>query len=76
MRVEEKIKKVYLRHKLRYGYRRVTATLRKMGLCVNYKKVLRIMKQYHILSKVCRQKKKYMNGAEAVIAPHRLERQI
>ncbi|MRR97525.1 IS3 family transposase, partial [Bacillus anthracis] len=46
-------------------------TLRKMGLCVNYKKVLRIMKQYHILSKVCRQKKKYMNGAEAVIAPHR-----
>ncbi|ACP11977.1 hypothetical protein QuyetLC_15390 [Bacillus anthracis] len=34
------------------------------------------MKQYHILSKVCRQKKKYMNGAEAVIAPHRLERQF
>ncbi|AIF59772.1 HTH-like domain protein (plasmid) [Bacillus anthracis str. Vollum] len=54
----------------------MTATLRKMGLCVNYKKVLRIMKQYHILSKVCRQKKKYMNGAEAVIAPHRLERQF
>lgn len=31
--IEEKIKDVCLRHKLRYGYRRVIATLRKMG-CV------------------------------------------
>ena len=74
--VEERIRKVCLRHKLRYGYRRVTATLRKMGLCVNHKKVLRIMKQYHILSKVRRKKKKYMNGAEPVVAPHRLEHQF
>ncbi|WP_241138709.1 IS3 family transposase [Bacillus mycoides] len=74
--LEEKVKKVCLRHKLRYGYRRVTATLRKMGLCVNHKKVLRIMRQYHILSKVRRKKKKYMNGAEPVVAPHRLERQF
>ncbi len=36
--IEEKIKDVCLRHKFRYGYRRVTATLRKMGLCVNHKK--------------------------------------
>ncbi len=34
------------------------------------------MKQYHILSKVHRKKKKYMNGAEPVVAPHRLERQF
>ncbi|QIW21094.1 IS3 family transposase [Bacillus thuringiensis] len=74
--VEERIKKVCLRHKLRYGYRRVTATLRKMRMCVNHKKVLRVMKQYHILSKVRRKKKKYMNGAEPVVAPHRLERQF
>lgn len=74
--IEEKVKKICLRHKLRYGYRRVTATLRKMGLCVNHKKVLRIMKQYHILSKVRRKKKKYINGAEPVVAPHRLERQF
>lgn len=50
--IEEIIKDVCLQHKLRYGYRRVTATLRKMGLCVNHKKVLRIMRQNHILSKV------------------------
>ncbi|PFU36387.1 IS3 family transposase, partial [Bacillus cereus] len=62
--IEEKVKDVCLRHKFRYGYRRVTATLRKMGLCVNHKKVLRIMRQNHILSKVRRKKKKYINGAE------------
>ncbi|PDZ99448.1 IS3 family transposase, partial [Bacillus cereus] len=72
--IEEKIKDVCLRHKLRYGYRRVTATLRKMGLCVNHKKVLRIMRQNQILSKVRRKKKKYISGAEPVVAPHRLER--
>ncbi|MGR9591390.1 IS3 family transposase [Bacillus thuringiensis] len=74
--IEEKIKDVCLRHKLRYGYRRVTATLRKMGLCVNHKKVLRIMRQNQILSKVRRKKKKYISGVEPVIAPHRLERQF
>lgn len=36
--IEEKVKDVCLRHKFRYGYRRVTATLRKMGLYVNHKK--------------------------------------
>ncbi|PYE87792.1 transposase InsO family protein [Bacillus sp. 196mf] len=74
--IEEKIKDVYLRHKLRYGYRRVTATLRQMGLCVNHKKVLRIMRQNQILSKVRRKKKKYISGAEPVVAPHRLEHQF
>lgn len=74
--IEEKVKEVCLRHKLRYGYRRVTATLQKMGLCVNHKKVLRIMRSYHVLSKVRRKKKKYISGAEPVIAPHLLERQF
>ncbi|GAB6497937.1 transposase [Bacillus sp. UMTAT18] len=74
--IEEKIKDVCHQHKFRYGYRRVTATLRKMGLCVNHKKVLRIMRQNHIPSKVRRKKKKYINGAEPVVAPHRLERQF
>ncbi len=74
--IEEKIKDVCLRHKLRYGYRRVTATLRKMELCVNHKKVLRIMRQNQILSKVRQKKKKYISGAKSVVAPHRLERQF
>ncbi|KFL86283.1 HTH-like domain protein [Bacillus cereus] len=69
--IEEKIKDVCLRHKFRYGYRRVTATLRKMGLCVNHKKVLRIMRQNHILSKVRRKKRIYQwcgaNGSPSSI---------
>ena len=69
-KVEARINKICLRHKLRYGYRRVTATLRKMGLCVNHKKVLRIMRQNHILFKVRRKKKKYKHGTETVVAPH------
>ncbi len=34
------------------------------------------MKRYHILSKESRKKKKYINGAEPVVAPHRLEHQF
>lgn len=67
--IEEKIRTFGLKHKLSYGYRRVTAALRKMGLCINHKKILRIMNKYHILSKVRRKKKKYINVAEPVVAP-------
>ena len=34
----------------RYGYRRVTATLRRQGLVVNHKKVLRLMRQDNLLA--------------------------
>ncbi|MBU5220683.1 hypothetical protein KQI67_29435 [Bacillus albus] len=34
------------------------------------------MKPYYILSKVCRKKKKYINGAEPVVALYQLERQF
>lgn len=47
-----------------------------MGMCVNHKRVLRAMKQYYILSKVRRKKKKYMNGTKPVVALHRLKRQF
>ena len=43
---------------------------------VNPKKVLRIMRQNHILSKGRRNKKKYINDAEPVVAPYQLERQF
>ncbi|WP_436861835.1 IS3 family transposase, partial [Mammaliicoccus lentus] len=31
-------------NKMRYGYRRVTLTLKKLGFIINHKKVLRIMR--------------------------------
>lgn len=74
--IEKTIKKICLHHKLRYGYRRITATLRKIGVCINHKKVLRIMKHYDLLSRVRRKKKIYTTGAEPVVAPHLLNRQF
>ena len=41
---------------VRYGYRRVTAVLRRDGFSINHKRVHRIMKEYRL---VCRQKKKF-----------------
>ena len=38
-----KIKEIFLKHKERYGYRRITLELRNQGYNVNHKKVYRIM---------------------------------
>ena len=73
--IEEKIKDVCHQHKFRYGYRRVTATLRKMGLCVNHKSITNYETESYSL-KSSSEEKKYINGAEPVVAPHRLERQF
>jgi len=34
---------------MRYGYRRVTLTLKKLGFIINHKKVLRIMRENNLL---------------------------
>lgn len=72
--IEEQIIEVCHRHRQRYGYRRVTAVLKRNGLSVNHKKVLRIMREYQILSKVRRKKKVYVGGAEPVVCPNILQR--
>ncbi len=43
--IEEKIKYIFEQHNGRYGYRRITATLRDSGIVINQKKVRRIMKK-------------------------------
>ena len=47
--VQDAIQTICLRHKY-YGYRRVTATLRRQGLVVNAKKVLRLMREDNLLA--------------------------
>jgi transposase InsO family protein len=42
----------------RYGYRRVTAALARQDLCVNHKKVLRLMRESDLLCRVRRRKVK------------------
>lgn len=47
--LQDAIQHICLRHKY-YGYRRVTATLRRQGHCVNAKKVLRLMREDNLLA--------------------------
>jgi putative transposase len=46
----------------RYGYRRVTAALKRQNLCVNHKKVLRLMRESDLLCRVKRRKVKTTNS--------------
>jgi len=50
MAVHAAIQEVVLRHHRRYGYRRVTADLRRQGMIINHKRVLRIMREDNLLA--------------------------
>lgn len=49
MELRDRIQRIVLEHR-RYGYRRVTAELRRQGLVVNHKKTLRIMRADDLLA--------------------------
>ena len=46
--IRDMVQRVALARK-HYGYRRVAAELRRAGLCVNHKRVLRLMRQDNLL---------------------------
>ena len=50
--LKEQIRAVFDRHKGRYGYRRITATLRHAGQIINHKTVQRLMGQMQLKSLV------------------------
>ena len=50
MEVRAAIQAVVLEHRRRYGYRRVTAELRRRGLLVNHKRVARLMSEDNLLA--------------------------
>jgi len=57
--IEKAVITLYEKHKRRYGYRRITAAVRKQLVKpVNHKRVLRIMKENNMLSKMRKKKKK------------------
>jgi putative transposase len=68
------ITKIYHQHKGRYGYRRITATLRNKGLIINHKKVARLMKEAGIKSVVRIKKYKSYKGQQGTIARNLLKR--
>jgi transposase InsO family protein len=49
MEVRSAIQKIVLEHRRRYGYRRVTAELRRRGMLVNHKRVSRLMREDNLL---------------------------
>jgi transposase InsO family protein len=50
MAIQVAIQEVVLAHRRRYGYRRVAVELRRRGVIVNHKRVLRIMRQDNLLA--------------------------
>jgi len=49
MEVRSAIQAIALEHKRRYGYRRITAELRRRGMMVNHKRVARLMREDSLL---------------------------
>ena len=49
MEVRSAIQTIALEHRRRYGYRRITAELRRRGMWVNHKRVARIMREDNLL---------------------------
>ena len=50
MEVRSAIQEIALEHRRRYGYRRITAELRRRGMLVNHKRVARIMRDDNLLA--------------------------
>jgi len=50
MEVRAAVQQISLEHRRRYGYRRVTAELRRRGMAVNHKRVARLMREDNLLA--------------------------
>ena len=71
-----KIRDVFVKHKGRYGYRRITSALRAMGLLVNHKRVQRLMNELGLKSKVRPKRYKSYKGEVGRIADNTLNREF
>jgi putative transposase len=74
--LKARIKTIFDRHKGRYGYRRITATIRQEGLAVNHKTIQRLMVDLRLKSCVRVKKYRAYKGEVGKIAPNVLERQF
>lgn len=72
--LRKKIFDTYHLHKGRYGYRRITLSLRQEGIVVNHKKVERIMQELGLKSTVRIVKYRSYKGTVGKVAPNVLNR--
>jgi putative transposase len=68
------IREVCVQHSGRYGYRRVTAALRRQGIVANHKLVMRLMKEEGLTSRVRMKKYRSYRGEVGEVAPDLLQR--
>ena len=50
LEVRSTIQTIAVEHRRRYGYRRITAELRRRGMLVNHKRVARMMREDNLLA--------------------------
>lgn len=74
--LKDRIREIQERHKGRYGYRRMTATLRSVGHVVNSKVVRRLMAELDLKCTVRVKKYKSYRGQPGRIAPNKMERKF
>jgi transposase InsO family protein len=71
---KEMIKSIHHEHKGRYGYRRITAEMNKLGCVINHKTVLKLMNICGIKSMVRLRKYRSYKGDTGKVAPNILNR--
>ena len=71
---KEVITAIYHENRGRYGYRRITAELRKRNLPLNHKTVQRLMKELGLVCRVRMKKYRSYKGEVGEVAPNLLER--
>lgn len=74
--LKSQIQRTYHAHKGRYGYRRITLTLRLSGMTVNHKRIQRLMGELGLKSKVRPKRYKSYKGKEGQIAPDLVQRKF
>ena len=72
--VKEEITTIYHENRDRYGYRQITAELRKRKFSVNHKTVQRLMKELGLVCRVRTKKYRSYKGKVGKIAPNLLNR--
>ena len=73
---KEKIKSIYHEHKGRYGYRRITAEMKKRGYAINHKTVIKLMDICGIKCRVRLRKYRSYRGDAGNVAPNILDREF
>ena len=74
--LKSRIRRIFAQHRGRYGYRRITAAIRREGMMVNHKAVQRLMGDLGLKSCVRVKKYRAYHGEVGRAAPNVLERQF